>query len=289
VKRRTCIHTAPAIKQNCQLLPDGSGLVRRGRRAVEIQQLGESSATEIFRCQRERAEVSAVAISADGQQIAIGETARDITDSETKPQVHLYHRESATSVQTLPVTLDHLAQLALDDSAQHLFLANWGDTVRMQRRHDGHVMWDWHSSGDGHTTKLLVHNGRQHLAIGYDNGSVYLLDTATGKTAFHATHPGARVNDLAFSPNGRTLFVALGTPSWSRESRGEVRCWDLETGLPLARLARAHGPVMAVSIAEDNQTMTTIHFQRQIMVWPIRDLFGNKLSVPPSSPRPHAE
>jgi WD40 repeat protein len=289
VKRRTCIHTAPAIKQNCQLLPDGSGLVRRGRRAVEIQQLGESSATEIFRCQRERAEVSAVAISADSQQIAIGETARDITDSETKPQVHLYHRESATSVQTLPVTLDHLAQLALDDSAQHLFLANWGDTVRMQRRHDGHVMWDWHSSGDGHTTKLLVHNGRQHLAIGYDNGSVYLLDTATGKTAFHATHPGARVNDLAFSPNGRTLFVALGTPSWSRESRGEVRCWDLETGLPLARLARAHGPVMAVSIAEDNQTMTTIHFQRQIMVWPIRDLFGNKLSVPPSSPRPHAE
>src|SRR5207249_2102239 len=78
-------------------------------------------------------------------------------------------------------------------------------------------------------------------------GEVIVWETSTGKRVRTFTLPGASVNGVCFSPDGKTVAAGLGR--WTDDPRGfhqgEVKVWEVTTGQerlsPDAGLAAVHG------------------------------------------------
>ena len=71
------------------------------------------------------------------------------------------------------------------------------------------------------------------LAVGYDNGDVYLWDTTSFQTTATITPPADSQDSalVAFRPGGTTLAVGY--------NNGDVRLWDTATDKTTGLLLRA--------------------------------------------------
>ncbi|HEY5925390.1 MAG TPA: WD40 repeat domain-containing protein, partial [Kofleriaceae bacterium] len=80
--------------------------------------------------------------------------------------------------------------------------------------------------------------------------------------ARHVFRPGDWVFDLAFSPDGKTLFAAVRD--------GKLRSYDVATGR-VRELGRGMGPIEAVAVSPDGSTLVTGGGLGDVIAWPLRD------------------
>jgi WD40 repeat protein len=103
------------------------------------------------------------------------------------------------------------------------------------------------------------------LAVGQEDGSILLLDAATGKPTKTLTgHRGIVVSrGLQFAPDGKTLASA--------SFDGTVRLWDVASGSQTNQLDEHNFRVLALSFSPDGQRLASTSDQGgQLLVWDLR-------------------
>jgi WD40 repeat protein/serine/threonine protein kinase len=98
---------------------------------------------------------------------------------------------------------------------------------------------------------------RRTLLLGWGDGSVRLLDVATGKCQWHQQLPGLIVA-AAFSPDGKTALVGCsGSPNREDTPEGWAQLVDVATGAVAGPALRHDRPVTAVAFSPDGQIFVT--------------------------------
>jgi WD40 repeat protein len=101
------------------------------------------------------------------------------------------------------------------------------------------------------------------VAIGNSNGSLQLIEAATGKLVYVGKgHTGA-ILDLAFRADG----AALATSSEDRS----VRLWEAQTGKPLQVLNGHTGPARRVAFTADGATVVSTSEDSTARIWNASD------------------
>jgi WD40 repeat protein len=94
-------------------------------------------------------------------------------------------------------------------------------------------------------------------------GRVVIWDLAEGSPARTITAVLGAVNDLRFSPDGKTLAVAGGQPS----ARGDLRLFNTADG-KLLRVLPGHEDVIAsVSWSPDGKTLASASYDQTVRTW----------------------
>jgi RNA polymerase sigma factor (sigma-70 family) len=99
------------------------------------------------------------------------------------------------------------------------------------------------------------------LAVGTGNhdGTIWLLDAATGKEVRRLVIPGGYVTSIAFSGDGKTLV--------SRANAREVHVWDVATGRELRRFPGSPEGHMNVALSPDGTTVADGDHSGTIHLW----------------------
>jgi WD40 repeat protein len=87
------------------------------------------------------------------------------------------------------------------------------------------------------------------LAAGARDGTIWLLDTATGRPRATLRRHWRGILCLAFSPDGKTLA--------SGDLGGTVKLWNVVTGQELLTLDSRSGLVVAIAFSPDGKTLAT--------------------------------
>ena len=86
---------------------------------------------------------------------------------------------------------------------------------------------------------------------GNTSGKTYLWDVATRQIVATLTDPRSHgANDVAYSPNGKTVATA--------DSNGDIYLWDAATGREMATLTSHCQGISAVSYSPDGTTLATV-------------------------------
>jgi eukaryotic-like serine/threonine-protein kinase len=80
--------------------------------------------------------------------------------------------------------------------------------------------------------------------------------------ARHVFRPGDWVFDVAFAPDGKTLFAAVRD--------GKLRAYDVASG-KVSDLGKGMGPIEAVAVSPDGSTLVTGGGLGDVIAWPLRD------------------
>jgi WD40 repeat protein len=99
------------------------------------------------------------------------------------------------------------------------------------------------------------------LAAGNGLGALWLIDTATGKTARELKGPQLGPERVAFTPDGRTL-MAVGRDK-------AVRLWDVAGGGERRVFAGHTGEVYALAVAADGRRVMTSGGDGLVYVWDV--------------------
>ncbi len=102
-------------------------------------------------------------------------------------------------------------------------------------------------------------------ALGYQDGSVEILDLRTGETRRLVGRHEDRVQGLEFTPDGRTLLT--------RSDDGHVLVWDLRSAKVRETLVGHTGAVPAFAVSGDGRTLYSAGLDGRIVVW---DLAGDR-------------
>jgi WD40 repeat protein len=187
--------------------------------------------------------VNCLAFSPDGRTIASGSTDKTI---------RLWDAATGVSPRTLSGHKDSIASLTFSPDGQMLASASWDRNV---------ILWD---PATGKPTSLGRHKGRVRsvafspdgtvLASGSEDGLVKLWNVASRSETGHFDAKNI-VNCVAFSGDGKLL--AAGTGDRYRFPSGQIRLWELATGLELDSLPETTGSVTALRFSPDNSTLAS--------------------------------
>jgi len=114
-------------------------------------------------------------------------------------------------------------------------------------------------------TALAFHPGGKLLVSG-GYKQVLVWDLASGKLARRMGELTGQVRALAFSPDGRTLAVALGVPGRA----GAVALVDFETGAA-ATLVETKDEMLAAAISPDGKLLAAGGTDAVVRVWSLAD------------------
>ncbi len=105
----------------------------------------------------------------------------------------------------------------------------------------------------GATSVAFSPNGRL-LAVGCNDGSAKLWDTATGKELRQwQAHDGTYCR-VAFSPDGKTIATGAGT-KFTGESDLKIRLWDARSGKEIGSLAGHQGGINAIAFSPNGKLL----------------------------------
>jgi len=130
------------------------------------------------------------------------------------------------------------------------------------------MLWDLTPQPPEAVHRLIGHDGPVNDAAfagtdraltGSDDGTLALWDLASGDMLRRFKGHGAKVVDVAVSPNGTVAASA----SWDRT----VCLWRLRDGALIARLRGHEGPVNAVAFARDGAHLYSASYDGSIRLW----------------------
>ena len=104
-------------------------------------------------------------------------------------------------------------------------------------------------------------DGKQLVSGCY--GRVVVWDMTTGAPSKVLTNVLGAVNDIRFSPDGKTLAVAGGQPS----ARGDIRLYDTSDWRLLATLGGHLDVVSSVAFRHDSRQLVSASFDKTVRIW----------------------
>jgi hypothetical protein len=111
-------------------------------------------------------------------------------------------------------------------------------------------------------TAVAFHPEGRFLATG-SYGLVTIWDLDQGKPARTITAVLGAVNDLRYSPDGKTLAVAGGQPS----ARGDLRLFNAADGKLIRTLSGHEDVIGSVSWSPDGKTLASASYDRTVRTW----------------------
>jgi WD40 repeat protein len=213
--------------------------------------------------------ITAVALSSDGRHVAAcptGATTIQVWNLEDGTAAAPFHSPNREQLRVLAWSPDGRL-LAAGYNSPDKGLVVW-DVATRQCQHQQILNL-------GVVFTLTFSPDSRRLAVGCNQGAAVFDTSAFPQRPFPVQ--GDQVHSLAFSPDGRLLFIAS-------EAVGVVRLWDLASNRQLAELKHPGGP-FAVALSRDGGTLFTAS-RKSLRAWNLRGpeeklvLFGHDGGVP---------
>jgi WD40 repeat protein len=138
-------------------------------------------------------------------------------------------------------------------------------------------VWRLAWSPDGR--RLAVASGVHFIS----RGTAKVWDVATGELVHHLRGHAEPVWGVSFSPDGRRLATASGNrTARAPQANGEVKIWDMDTGLELLGLPEDRASAFDVAFSPCGRWLGAGYADGKLRVWELRP---GALAVAPA-PRP---
>lgn len=215
--------------------------------------------------------VTALALSADGQLVAGGDNDGQITVWSVAggPPLAAYLVDN-TPVRSLAFGRDRVirrqkqgdeSRWLLASGSAGTALAIYSSSTKFARAVCRGSHYDVYSLAFSPDSTVLASGGREH------RGSVRMWDAATGRQLL-ALHSGEFVASLAFSPDGRRL-AASSVEGFGRR-QGEVCVWELEPGRGIRSLRGLSAPNTRLCFSRDGRLVAALAQNWQVGIWEVQ-------------------
>jgi WD40 repeat protein/uncharacterized caspase-like protein len=238
-------------------------------RAISTLEQAIDRTQEINRLDGHTQQVNSVSYSPDGQLIASGSD--DKTVRIWKPDGTLLHQ--------LKNHRDRITNITFSSDGKTLVSESADGTVNLWNPTDGKLLKA--SAGTGN--RLTTNNPDTSVALSPDgqilaqvnaNGTISLQSKTDGKPPVTIQSPSSEVNNIRFSPNGKT--IATASPD------GAISLWNTD-GTLLTTLKGHTAPVLSLNFSPDGQTLISGSADMSIRLWNIEGIDKNVIPATSAS------
>ena len=154
---------------------------------------------------------------------------------------------------------DRASMLSFTPDGVTMVSVNWDDEISLWNPSTGKHKKTFALHPDCSTTGAAFNPNGKTVAIGSDNGTIYLHDLDTGELEMALTGHEEYVENLAFSPDGKTLVSGSGD--------GTIRFWDIHTGEHRLIFTGHTLDAIGVAFSPDGKTLASSIDDGTIRFW----------------------
>lgn len=138
-------------------------------------------------------------------------------------------------------------------------------------------------SKQGYITAVAFASDNKTLASGSSDCTVQLWDVATRQPLRQLKGHLDPISSLAFSLDGKRLFSGAGGLRFNPGQRGEVKMWDVDSGMEQAVFEGHKCGVWCVRVAPDGSLLASSDARQTVRLWtmPDKNLSSAKPTLPP--------
>jgi WD40 repeat protein len=212
-----------------------------------------------------RSNLRSIAFHPSGEVIATGGPA---------PGILLWDARSGDVIDRLSWDLEHAVQCGFDPRGKRLVASSTGNKVYVWNFAERTLERVLEASPGYWTYKLDFHPDGRLVAVGSDDGSVWVWDLDTGALTARLEH-GPRIGDVAFAPDGSRLLIGLA-------GGGNIVAHETATWREIGRIQGAHGArTESIAFHPDGHLFVSSGYDSTARVWdtqtlePVASLVGH--------------
>ncbi len=160
---------------------------------------------------------------------------------------------------TLTKDSDRASMLSFTPDGGAMVSVNWDDEISLWNPSTGKHKKTFALHPDCSTTGAAFNPNGKTVAIGSENGTIYLHDLDTGELEIALTGHEEYVENLAFSPDGKTVVSGSGD--------GTIRLWDIHTGEHRLIFTGHTLDALGVAFSPDGKTLASSIDDGTIRFW----------------------
>ena len=160
---------------------------------------------------------------------------------------------------TLTKDSDRASMLSFTPDGGTMVSVNWDDEISLWNPSTGKHKQTFALHPDCSTTGAAFNPNGKTVAIGSENGTIYLHALDTGELEMALTGHEEYVENLAFSPDGKTVVSGSGD--------GTIRLWDIHTGEHRLIFTGHTLDTIGVAFSPDGKTLASSIDDGTIRFW----------------------
>ena len=194
---------------------------------------------------KKRSSFTSIACSPDGRFLAAG----------TYQAIHVWKSGSGESFKVIPADLETVESVAFSPDGKHLVSSGAINPIQIWDAQTGNLINSFGSAC------AVAYNFDGSMIVGGGISDVVVWNASTGELLRRLTGHTARVDSVAFTPNGKRVISA----SWD----GTMKVWDVSSGKLIKTLQGHNGSVKSVAIAEGGRYFASGSEDKTVKVWPL--------------------